>query len=113
VTVDQYRGSRRRLAASQPLSAQELAAARKLGHEWREAWRAEMAGQSPPDEHAGKANGAVARAKPAEQNVRAGQDFAAGIARAEFGRFYWNERLADQLAAAMKRTPKPDRKKPR
>ena len=69
-----------------------------------EAWRAEQAG---------KANGAAARARPAERQVSAGQDFAAGIARAEFGRFYWNERLADQLAAAMKRTPKPDRKKPR
>jgi hypothetical protein len=104
VSVDQHRGSRRRLGVSQPLSAQELAAARKLGREWREAWRAEQAG---------KANGAAARARPAERQVSAGQDFAAGIARAEFGRFYWNARLADQLAAAMKRTPKPDRKKPR
>ena len=104
MTVDEHRGSRRRLGASQPLSAQELAAARRLGREWREAWRTEQAG---------KATGAAPQATPAEPKMRAGQDFAAGIVRAEFGRFYWNERLADQLAAAMKRTPKPDRKKPR
>ena len=104
MTVDQHRGARRRLAESQPLSAQELAAARKLGREWREAWRAEQAG---------KANGAAARARPAERQVSAGQDFAAGIARAEFGRFYWNGKLAEQLAAAMTRRPKRDGKKPK
>ena len=73
MTVDQHRGSRRRLGASQPLSAQELAAARRLGREWREAWRTEQAG---------KATGAAPQATPAEPKMRAGQDFAAGIARA-------------------------------
>jgi hypothetical protein len=51
------------------------------------------------------------RPGPSEEERR--EQYAEAIARAEFGRFYWNARLADQLAAAMKRPPKPDRKKPR
>ncbi len=104
MTSHQHRDARR-LGASRPWTAQELAAVRELGRQWRDAWRAE---KTTP---AGKPNGpAAADPKPAqpERKPRGGADFAAGIARAEFGRFYWNETLDGQLKAAMTRRPKRD-----
>ena len=103
MTSHQHRDARR-LGASRPWTAQELAAVRKLGRQWRDAWRAEKAGLAE------KPNGAAADSRPArpERKAIGGADFAAGIARAEFGRFYWNERLDGQLKAAMTRRAKPD-----
>jgi hypothetical protein len=107
VTSHQDRDARRRLGASRPWTAQELAAVRKLGRQWRDAWRAE---KTTPAE---KPNGAAAvdsKSAEPERKPRAGADFAAGIARAEFGRFYWNGTLDGQLKAAMTRRPKRDGK---
>jgi hypothetical protein len=104
VTSDQDRDARRRLGASRSWTAQELAAIRELGRQWRDAWRAE---KTTPAE---KPNGPAADSTPAQPERKAivGADFAAGIARAEFGRFYWNERLDGQLKAAMTRRPRRD-----
>ena len=104
MTSHQHRDARR-VGASRPWTAQELAAVRELGRQWRDAWRAE---KTTP---AGKPNGAAAAdSKPVqpERKPRAGADFAAGIARAEFGRFYWNEARDGQLKAAMTRRPSTD-----
>jgi len=98
VTFHEHRGPRRRLDASQQRSAAELAALCELGRKWREVWRAEKAAQAEP------ANGPIPpETKPAApgSRVRIGEDFAAGIARAEFGRFYWNDKLDGQLKATM------------
>ncbi len=107
MTSHQHRDARRRLGAIRPCTAQELAAVRELGRQWRDAWRAE---KTTPAE---KPNGAAAAdSKPAQPERKGivGADFAAGIARAEFGRFYWNETLDGQLKAAMTRRPKRDGK---
>jgi hypothetical protein len=107
VTFHGHRGSRRRLGPVRKASAEELAAVRKLGLTWREDWGAEKAGRIEA------ANGAPAAAsKGAERESKAagGGNFAEGIARAEFGRFYWNARLERELAAASKRRPDRNRK---
>jgi len=107
VTSHQHRDARRRLGASRPWTAQELAAVRELGRQWRDAWRAEKNGLA---ENLNGAAAAEPRPARAERKAIAGADFAAGIARAEFGRFYWNETLDGQLKAAMTRRPKRDGK---
>jgi hypothetical protein len=106
VTSHQDRDARRRLGASRPWTAQELAAVRELGRQRRDAWRAEKSGLAE------KPNGAAADSRPArpEPEPRPRADFAVGIARAEFGRFYWNGTLDGQLKAAMTRRPKRDGK---
>jgi hypothetical protein len=101
LTSHQHRHARR-LGASRLWTAQELAAVRELGRQWRDAWRAEKA--TP----AGTPNGVAAGSQPAQPKPKPRAGFAAGIARAEFGRFYWNETLDGQLKAAMTRRPKPD-----
>jgi len=103
VTIHEHRG-RRRLGTTRKPSAEELAAERKVGLARREDWRAEKAGQIDA------ANGSAAGpAKPAPGV--GGGGFAAGIARAEFGRFYWNAQLERALAAAQRRGPRRDGKK--
>jgi hypothetical protein len=97
VTFHEHRGSRRRLDPIRKESAEELAAIRKLGLTWRETWRAEKAG---PIE---TANGqAAAASTPSQRDSKStgGSSFAEGIARAEFGRFYWNAKLERALRAA-------------
>ena len=110
MNVHERRDARDRTGASQQRSAQELAAIRELGREWREAWRAEKAGRA---ETVSASTAAAAKPAQPERNARAGADFAAGIARAEFGRFYWNATLDGQLKAAMARRSKRDGKKPK
>jgi len=92
VTSYEQRGSRNQGAAYRQL---EHAPARKLVLKWREDWRAEMArrGRQAKTYHA------------PPDGV-----FAGAIARAEFGRFYWNGGLDRQLKSAMKRRPKKDEK---
>lgn len=76
------------------MSPEEAAVLLGRALEWRDEWRAEVATRQgvaldpqPSD------------APPARNNAAR---FAAAIARHEFGRFYWNGRLARQLAAAVK-----------
>jgi hypothetical protein len=103
VTIHEHRAPRRLGALRKP-SAEELAAERKLGLVRREDWRAEKAGQIDT------ANGsAVGASKPASSV--GGGGFAEGIARAEFGRFYWNARLERALDAAQRRGPSTPQKK--
>jgi hypothetical protein len=90
-------------------SAEELAARHKLALLWRDEWRAKTpVGMEPP------AQPALSVRKPAEHetSIVAGT-FAAAIARAEFGRFYWNEKLDDQLKAAMQPRSKDESKNKR
>jgi hypothetical protein len=51
--------------------------------------------------------------RPGSTDDKRRAQFATQVARAEFGRFYWNGRLAGQLQAAMKRKPRRKGKKPR
>ncbi len=100
VTFHGHRGSRRRLGPVRKASAEELAAVRKLGLTWREDWRAEKAAQPKPRTERRRRH----RKEPeGESKAAGGGSFAEGIARAEFGRFYWNARLAGELAAASRR----------
>ena len=97
MTVHGHRGSRRRLGPVRKASAEELAAVRKLGLMWREDWRAQKA---RPAETANGVPAAASKGARRESKAAGGGSFAEGIARAEFGRFYWNARLAEELAAA-------------
>jgi hypothetical protein len=81
-----------------PLTSEQAAAIRTLGRKWRDEWRADMAAR------AGKANGHATelpvprpphRTKSAQH---AAAQFAIAVARNEFGRFYWS----DKLQGAMK-----------
>jgi hypothetical protein len=108
VTYHEHRDSRRRLDTIRKESAEERAAIRKLGLTWRDTWRAEKAG---PIE---TANGrAVAASTPSQRDRRStgGSSFAEGIARAEFGRFYWNAKLERALRTARRPEPRRDGKK--
>ncbi len=82
---------------------------------WREEWQAEMAarqaeregrkpnGQTPPD----------AAPRPPRRDGNAGQ-FAAGVARSELGRFYWDSKLAAGLPKSQDgRTAKKSNKRKR
>lgn len=109
MTVHERGGARRRSDTIQQWSAQESAAIRELGRKSRDAWRAEKAerteatnGPAAPD----------ARTAQPERKLATNADFAAGIARAEFGRFYWNAPRERPLKAAMARRSKRDRKPP-
>jgi hypothetical protein len=95
MTFHEYRGPRRRHGAGHRRpSPTKQAPAIALVLKWREAWRAQMA-----------------RKRKKEKVYELPRDgvFAAAMARAEFGRFYWNDRLARQLKSAMKRRPKEKR----
>ena len=68
---------------------------------WREEWRAAMAA---------KVNGhATAPARPSRPARSDAAKFAASVARNELGRFYWDTKQAERLAAAPAgpRLPKP------
>ncbi len=80
---------------------------------WREEWQAEMAARQA--EREGKPNGeapaTAPRSRPRDGN--AGQ-YAAGIARSELGRFYWDERRAGALTdTPRKRPPAKKARKPK
>ena len=70
------------------LTPDEISAKKQLGLIWRAQWRADMAAQrdtaSPP---------APPRNVSADEAKRRDR-FAEGIARAEFGRFYWDDKRA-------------------
>jgi hypothetical protein len=109
VTIHEHRGPRRFGAIRKP-SVEELAAERRLGLALREEWRAEKADQT--ETVIGSAAGASKPARRAGKSARAAS-FAEGIARAEFGRFYWNGRLERALDATRKRGPTDQKKKRR
>ena len=99
MTIHEHRGPRR-VGVIRKRSAEELAAERRLGLIWREEWRAEKARQSE------SANGSAVNAwkhPPSVQKAANSGRFAEGIARAEFGRFYWNARLEQALHTARRR----------
>ena len=102
MTFHEHRGSRRRLGPVRKASAEEIAAVRKLGLMWREDWRAEKASRT---ETANGAPAAASKGGQRESKAAGGGSFAEGIARAEFGRFYWNAKLAGELATAGRRRP--------
>ena len=83
-----HRGSGSRPRAGAWLTPQEHAAALKLAIEWRQEWRDQVAGR---DESNGRSSKEVAK-RPAAQRSKSNDRaaFAAGIARAELGRFYWD-----------------------
>jgi hypothetical protein len=92
MTFHENLGLRRRNAAGRwRPSPTKQGPAIELVVKWRAAWRAEMARR---------------RKKRKVYELPRDGVFAAAIARAEFGRFYWNGRLARQLKSAMKRRRK-------
>jgi hypothetical protein len=87
---------------ARPLTPEQAAAIRALGLTWRDEWRAEIAA------HAGQANGHAIempaprlprRTKSAQQ---AAAQFASAVARNEFGRFYWNDKLEEAMQESLK-----------
>jgi hypothetical protein len=85
------------------VSPEEAAALLARAVAWRDNWRAEVAARG--GEALGEARAEPCRAPaPAPARKDAAQ-FAAAVARREFGRFYWNGRLAEQLASAMEGGP--------
>jgi hypothetical protein len=80
------------------LSPEELAAMYERALRWREAWRAELADRK----NGVNGHSVLAPVKRKDKPAK----FAAGIARAEFGRFYWK---SDKVASR-KAKSKPGRK---
>jgi hypothetical protein len=74
---------------------------------WRDEWRAEVAaarhGEANRNGFA-KPKSAVLR-RPARPDRSEAAKFATAMARDEFGRFYWNGKLARQLAQALAAGP--------
>lgn len=97
-----HRGSGRRPTGRGPaLTPQLEAAAFERALEWRREWRAEVAARA-----AGNGNAAHDTAeRPQRPSKRDGAKFAAEIARAEFGRFYWDAKRNQLPAAQRKRRP--------
>ncbi len=94
---------RRGRVPARPLSAEEAAVLLGDARAWRDEWRAEVATRQGVslDREPSQVRPAL-RFAPARNNAA---QFAAAMARCEFGRFYWNGRLAAQLAGAMKDGP--------
>jgi hypothetical protein len=84
------------------LTPEQQAAALERAIAWREEWRAEVAGRNTS--HGRQPTPAPSR--PPRNGDSSGA-FAAGIARAEFGRFYWDEKK--HRLAATGRKPRPGR----
>ena len=85
-----------------PLTPEQAAAVRALALKWRDEWRAEIAA------HAGNANGHNDKV-PAPQILRrtksekaAAAQFAIAVARNEFGRFYWSDKLQGAMTESLK-----------
>jgi hypothetical protein len=89
VAIKRHRGSRRSPVIYRRPSAEEVAAVSALGRQWRDEWRAAQAANHEPAVTPNVP--ASDRAMPARE-ASARKDFATAIARAEFGRFYWDER---------------------
>lgn len=73
-----------------------------LSLKWREEWRAEKIA-APVPTRARPAGGSIARSGEAKRRAK----FARAIARTEFGRAYWDERLQGGAIQAASRPPKP------
>ena len=98
--TSKYRG-RQDHRPVRPLKPEERAGLLRAALEYRAAWRAERAGTE---------NGQVGKAEPQvrkEQRAR----FAAAVARAEFGRFYWKAPAAGPTRPRNKR-PRPNGARP-
>jgi hypothetical protein len=101
VQFNGYRGAGSRLKAGAWLTPQQQAAAFERALEWRQEWRAEIAGHNPGN---GRTAGSIS--KPPTRKERSRQAaFAEGIARAEFGRFYWDAKR--HRLAGTERKPRP------
>jgi hypothetical protein len=99
VHIHGHRRSGRRFRESERLTPEQRAATFKQALIWRQRWRDETgAGKTAPD---------PAETETIEARKRTnGSDrakFAAGIARAEFGRFYWDERKAGPTTRRQRR----------
>ena len=99
------RGSRRRRGELQRQKLLEQAPAHSLGLEWRAMWRAEQTGKAKQARPNGSAEPKSKRAERVRDQSDAAA-FAAAIARAEFGRFYWSEK-----GGGPAKTLKPPRKR--
>jgi hypothetical protein len=103
VQFHDQRRLRRQLSVRSP---EEIAEAYERALRWREDWRAEVA-----DRDGGVSNRSVASPAPRPAKQKQGQDgkpsaqFAAAIARAELGRFYWKGPQAASRPANLKRKP--------
>jgi hypothetical protein len=82
-----------------PLTPAEAAAIRALGLQWRDDWRAEIAARNGAT--SGHAIGASAP-RPRKPAKDAAAQFAAAVARDEFGRFYWNQTQQEALANSLR-----------
>jgi hypothetical protein len=88
VHIHGHRGSGRRSRERERLTPEQRAAVIEQALIWRQRWRDEMGARKT-------ANGAAKPQKIKQPQQTNGPDrakFAAGVARAEFGRFYWDER---------------------
>ncbi len=83
-------------SSARPLSAEERANLHKLALQWRAEWRAKTCAVEPPRPRR------TARKPVKPESATGDAAFAAAIARAEFGRFYWNGTLDNRLKAAMR-----------
>jgi hypothetical protein len=73
---------------------------------WRDEWRAEVAARRGGANHNEFAKPKSAASLPPARPERSkAANFAAAIARNEFGRFYWNGKLARQLAQTLAAGP--------
>jgi hypothetical protein len=91
------RPSHDRVPARRP-SQEEATALRRLVIAWRDEWRLDVATR--------QSDGGLAEGRLNTASTKSPKDsakFAAAMARQEFGRFYWNGKLAAELAS----TPKP------
>jgi hypothetical protein len=79
------------------LSADEAANLHKVALQYRDELREKVPAAAPA-----KSRRTVRKLVVREKRPILDGAFAAAIARAEFGRFYWNEALDEQLKAAMK-----------
>jgi hypothetical protein len=103
----EHRGSGSRPKAGAWLTPQDYAVALKLALEWRQQWRDEVGARDAVN---GRPAGDGAK-RPTRQHAGKADDraaFAAGIARAEFGRFYWDANK--NRLAANGRKPRPAKK---
>jgi len=92
--------SRRRAAVAHRQTPEQLTVARENALKWRDEWRAEVKACAT------KGNGTLQRTmRPIMKEDRQAARFATAIARAEFGRFYWSDKLADQLLEGLQKTP--------
>ena len=91
---DRRRPSHGRAEPAREPSARELANLHKLALRWRNEWREKTSGGVQAPAHS------VVRKPAIRKSPATDGGFAEGIARAEFGRFYWNESPDDRLKAA-------------